>query len=279
MAHFHDDEIRALQKEIKVLHEQYDTEVLSEQYIFQGLHSFGRIPQESALYNDSKESLKQKMDCLEVCLSYNSKLNGVIFNDCQSMTIERSTVRTIQRHRISGVCHSMPFWVEFCLLQGKIESGVKPTVTALNILMDPAEFPEMCAFISKAEATASLFHFFRALSEYGEWYAHRKRTFKHFKEKYPDVIQLPEGCSGGHMACQHPTIPGFEMKFVWKINVTDNGVVTPKLSLLLKMSEQALKHSRMNVAQQAPSCFQSLLRLVGTEAAIEILIKHMCMDK
>uniref|UniRef100_A0A8C4T9H7 Centromere protein P n=1 Tax=Erpetoichthys calabaricus TaxID=27687 RepID=A0A8C4T9H7_ERPCA len=100
------------------------------------------------------------------------------------------------------------------------------------------------------------------------------------QEKYPDVIQLPEGCSGGHMACQHPTIPGFEMKFVWKINVTDNGVVTPKLSLLLKMSEQGMAGpARMNVAQQAPSCFQSLLRLVGTEAAIEILIKHMCMDK
>ncbi|KAL7837599.1 hypothetical protein SRHO_G00273100 [Serrasalmus rhombeus] len=78
------------------------------------------------------------------------------------------------------------------------------------------------------------------------------------------------------MMIQSPKLPGCTMSIFWKISVSKEGVVQPKLELLMKMPEQAQKMDANNVMETAPEAFRSLLKIFGVEASIESLIKSVC---
>ncbi|KAJ8259871.1 hypothetical protein GJAV_G00174410 [Gymnothorax javanicus] len=99
-----------------------------------------------------------------------------------------------------------------------------------------------------------------------------------FMERYPEEVRLPEGCRGEVMVIQNPKISGCTLSFVWKINVTKDGVITPKMDLLTKLPEQALALDQGKVAENAPGSFQCLLRILGVEATMEALIAALCAE-
>ncbi|XP_073792545.1 centromere protein P isoform X1 [Danio rerio] len=96
------------------------------------------------------------------------------------------------------------------------------------------------------------------------------------QEKYPDVVNLPEGCRSEIMIIRSPQLPGISMTLFWKIHVSKEGVVKPLLDLLLKMPDQALELDTKKVMEKGSDYFQSLLQLLGVEASIEGLIRAVC---
>ncbi|KAM8995059.1 centromere protein P isoform 1-T2 [Ara ararauna] len=138
-----------------------------------------------------------------------------------------------------------------------------------NIFLKEAKFGRL--FSTSSEQRGSLLTFFRSLSSYAEWYEHRRYTFLHFKEKYPDIVTLPEGLLGDYILLRNPKTSGFELMIVWKIHIDEEGRTTPVLDLLTKVPKQVLEQ-KMAAIENAPAHFRSMLLLVGIEEAIENLV-------
>ncbi|XP_069793351.1 centromere protein P isoform X2 [Narcine bancroftii] len=130
---------------------------------------------------------------------------------------------------------------------------------------------------SRTEERKSLLLFFRTISVFAKWYEYRRSTFRHFKEKYPEVVRLPEGTGGEYMVLKCYDLPGIVLKIFWKILVSEEGVVTPVLDLLTKIPTEALNFDTEKVMDSAPTTFRRLLCLHGIEAAIECLIE-LCKE-
>ncbi|XP_030062984.1 centromere protein P [Microcaecilia unicolor] len=96
--------------------------------------------------------------------------------------------------------------------------------------------------------------------------------------KYPENVRLPEGSSANYMVLRNPKLPGCELIVVWKIQVNEEGVVTPVLDLLTKIPEQALRLDEKKVIEKTPLCFQNLLCVFGIECAIDNVLKAFCME-
>ncbi|XP_065407344.1 centromere protein P isoform X3 [Chrysemys picta bellii] len=216
------------------------------------------------------------------------KFTGIWFTNYSKETVEKTGNKTIQKHRLSGNCYSLPFQMEFQLLE--IQPGVQvncqdysnesisAAVTDLSIIMECGEYSDLSKFVSSAEERGNLLLFFRSLSSFAEWCEHRKCTFKHFKAKYPDIVTLPEGPSGDYLVIRSPELSGFELMIVWKIYVDEEGRVTPVLDLLPRIPVQALQDKKAAI-ENGPQCFRNMLLLLGIEASIESLIKSVGMKK
>ncbi|XP_076865494.1 centromere protein P [Brachyhypopomus gauderio] len=210
---------------------------------------------------------------METDLGRQAKISEIYLSECCVKTLEKSERKTIQQYRLSGHCHFLSFQVEFALTEIKDSDIFLRKVTELNIIVDGAEFKDLGAFVSSVEETKSLFLFFRTLRVFSQRCDDRSRTFQYFKDKYPDVVCLPEGCRAEVMTIQNPRLTGYTMNIYWSISVNKEGVVTPKIELLMKMPDQAQQMDSQNVMETAPVCFRSLLMIFGVEASIECLIK------
>ncbi|XP_042638493.1 centromere protein P [Orycteropus afer afer] len=230
---------------------------------------------------ESSKDLRRQLGHLESELSLLNTMFGISIRkyckkteDLTSTKItEKNTKKILQNHRLSGNCLTVTFQLEFQILEIQNEENLSSVITDLNIIMEPTEYSELSEFVSRAEERRDLFMFFRSLHFFVEWCDYRKRTFKHFKEKYPDVVQLPEGTASSCMGIQSPSWPGFELVIVWRIQIDDEGKVLPKLDLLTKIPLEALELDKKKIIESAPLSFQTLLRVVGIEASLETLIK------
>ncbi|KAM8804294.1 centromere protein P isoform 3-T3 [Rhynchonycteris naso] len=191
---------------------------------------------------------------------------------------EKSIKKVLQRHRLSGNCHMITFQVEFQTLEVQNKENLSSVITDLNIIMEPIAYSELSEFVSRAEERRDLLMFFRSLHSFVKWCEYRKRTFKHFKEKYPEAVLLSEGASSSYMRIRSPSQPGFELVIVWKIEIEDRGKVFPKLDLLTNVPQQALELDRNGVVGTAPLSFRTLLGVLGIEAALESLIRSLCTE-
>ncbi|NXO36611.1 CENPP protein, partial [Locustella ochotensis] len=280
----YEDEIQALEEEIRLLTEEYeeiqqestfsDEEILESMYAFFHLKSF----QGETKGHESLSDLKAELDSLETDLRLLTALTGFHFTSHSKKTLEKTEDRTVQKHRLSGKCHSLPFQLEFQLLEMPNNEKVSAVVSDLSIIMESREDPNVSKFVSSTEERGDLLTFFRSLSTYAEWYEHRRCTFQHFKAKYPDIVSLPEGLLGDFIILRNPKVSGFELIIVWKIHLDEEGTTTPVLDLLPKIPEQVLEQ-RMRSVESIPGCFRSVLRLFGIEAAIEHLIKVLGSEK
>ncbi|XP_035874327.1 centromere protein P isoform X2 [Phyllostomus discolor] len=208
-------------------------------------------------------------------ISYSKKTKNLTSTE---MT-EKSIKKVLQRHKLSGNCHMITFQVEFQILEVQNQENLSSVITDLNIIMEPTAYSELSEFVSRAEERRDLFMFFRSLHFFVEWCEYRKRTFKHFKEKYPEAVHLLEGASSSYMGIQSTSQPGFELVIVWRIQVDEEGKVLPKLDLLTKVPQQALELDKKGVIETAPLSFRTLLGVLGIEVAVESLIRLLCIEE
>ncbi|KAJ7404654.1 Centromere protein P [Pitangus sulphuratus] len=172
----YEDEIQALEEEIKLLTEK---------------KSFQRETQGESQGHRSPSDLKAQLESLEADLSFLMKLTGLQFTSHSKKTVEKTRDRTVQKHRLSGNCHSLSFQLEFQLQEMQSKEKVSSVVTDLNIIMECGEDSGVSKFVSSVEEHGNLVMFFRSLSTYAEWYEHRRRTFLHFKLAVDDIVTVP----------------------------------------------------------------------------------------
>ncbi|KAM6256636.1 centromere protein P [Porphyrio hochstetteri] len=277
----YEEEIQALEEEINLLAEKYEegqqeSTVFSEEEILKSVKSFQRELQGESKGHESLLNLKAQLESLETDLSFLMKFTGIQFTSHVKKTVEKTRDRTVRKHRLSGNFNFLSFQLEFQLLEMQNKESVSAVITDLSITVESEE--DVSKFVSSTEKHGNLLTFFRSLSSYAEWYEHRRRTFQHFKAKYPDVVALPEGLLGDHIILRNPKCCGFELMIVWKIHVDEEGRTTPVLDLLTKVPEQVLEQ-KMATTGNAPARFRSLLLLFGIETAIENLIKVVSVEK
>ncbi|XP_063204183.1 centromere protein P isoform X2 [Chroicocephalus ridibundus] len=278
----YEDEIQLLEGEIKLLTEKYEdiqqeSTFFSDEQILMSINSLQEEFQGESKGNESPSDLKARLGSLETDLSFLMKFTGIQFRSHSKKTVEKTGNRTVQKHRLSGNCHSLFFQLEFQLLEMRNKESVSAVITDLNIVMESGENSDVSKFASSAGEHGNLLTFFRSLSSYAEWCEHRRCTFLHFKSKYPDVVSLPEGLLGDYITLRNPKPSGFELMVVWKIHIDEEGRTTPVLDLLTKVPEQVLEQ-KMATVENAPARFRSMLILLGIEAAIENLIKAVALQ-
>ncbi|XP_036893051.1 centromere protein P [Sturnira hondurensis] len=208
-------------------------------------------------------------------ISYSKKTKNLTSTE---MT-EKSIKKVLQRHKLSGNCHMITFQVEFQILEVQNQENLSSVITDLNIIMEPTAYSELSEFVSRVEERRDLFMFFRSLHFFVEWCEYRKRTFKHFKEKYPEAVHLLEGASSSYMGIRSTSHPGFELVIVWRIQIDEEGKVLPKLDLLTEVPQQALELDKKGVIETAPLSFRTLLGMLGIEVAVESLIRSLCTEE
>ncbi|XP_068057649.1 centromere protein P isoform X1 [Anomalospiza imberbis] len=273
----YEDEIQALEEEIRLLTEKYEdmqqeSTFFSDEEILKLINSFQRETQGETKGHESLSDLKAQLESLEADLLFLTEFTGFHFTSHSKKTVEKTQDGTVQKHRLSGKCHSLSFQLEFQLLEMQNNEKVSAVVSDLRIIMESTKDSNVSKFLSRTEERGDLLTFFRSLSTYAEWYEHRRHTFLHFKAKYPDIVTLPEGLLGDFIILRNPKVSGFELMIVWKIHLDEEGITTPVLDLLPKVPEQVLEQ-KMRSVESIPGNFRSALRLFGIEAAIENLIK------
>ncbi|XP_003795093.1 centromere protein P [Otolemur garnettii] len=280
-------EVRALQAEIAALRPACEKRTAPWEEMPRVQKSFQEIYQSNSEGWKSSEDLRSQLGRLESELSFLSTLTGINIRNYSMKTedlpstdmAEKSVKQVLQRHRLLGNCRLVTFQLEFQILETQDKERVSSAITDLNIIMEPTECSELSEFVSRAEEKRDLFTFFRSLHYFVEWFEYRKRTFKHFKEKYPDTVHLSEGVSSHYMAIRNASQPGFELLIIWKIQVDEEGKVSPKLDLLTKVPQRALKLDKNSIIEAAPLSFRTLLEVLGIEAALESLIKLLCPEE
>ncbi|KAL9838970.1 centromere protein P [Geothlypis trichas] len=273
----YENEIQALEEEIRLLTEKYEdmrqeSTFFSDEDILKAIKSLEEETEGETKGHESLSDLKAQLESLETDLSFLMEFTGFHFTSHSKKTVEKTQNKTVQRHRLSGKCHSIPFQLEFQLLEMQKDEKVSAVVSDLSIIMESREDPNVSKFVSRTEECGDLLTFFRSLSTYAEWYEHRRHTFLHFKAKYPDIVTLPEGLLGDFIILRNPKVSGFELMIVWKIHLDEEGTTTPVLDLLPKVPEQVLEQ-RMRSVGSIPGRFRSALGLLGIEAAIESLLQ------
>ncbi|XP_012602596.1 centromere protein P isoform X1 [Microcebus murinus] len=277
-------EVRALQAEIAALRRACEEPLAPWEETSRVQKSFQEICQSDSEGWKSSQDLRGQLGHLESELSFLSTLTGINIRNYSMKTedltstemTEKSIKKVLQRHRLSGNCHMVAFQLEFQILEIQNKEKLSSVTTDLNIIMEPTECSELSEFVSRAEGRRDLFMFFRSLHFFVESFEYRKRTFKHFKEKYPDTVHLSEGASSHSMGIRSASRPGFELLIIWKIKIDEEGKVSPKLDLLTKVPRRALELDKNRVIETAPLSFRTLLGVLGIEAALESLIKLFC---
>ncbi|NXD27794.1 CENPP protein, partial [Spelaeornis formosus] len=278
-----EDEIQALEEEIRLLTEKYDNmqqecTFFSEEEILKSMKSFERETQGETEGRESLSDLKAQLQSLETDLAFLMEFTGFHFISHSKKTVEKTRNRTVQKHKLSGKCQSLSFQLEFQLLEMQNNEKVSTVVSDLSIVMDSTEDSNLSKFVSSIEECGDLITFFRSLSTYAEWHEHRRRTFLHFKAKHPDIVTLPEGLLGDFIILRNSKVSGFELLIVWKIHLDEEGIIMPVLDLLPKVPEQVVEQ-RLRRVESIPGSFRSALQLFGIEAAIENLIKVLGSEK
>ncbi|XP_060767012.1 centromere protein P isoform X2 [Neoarius graeffei] len=276
----YEEEIKLLQQEIETYEAEQEEclQAISRQHgeTLQNILVSIQKDREDGVINKDVSKLMTEISDLEKDHRRQTDISGLSLSECWVKTLEKSNTKTVQQYRLAGHCWLLSFQVEFAVTEIQDGETILTKVTDLNIISDGAEFKDLCGFLSSVEESKSVFLFFRTLRSFSEGCKQRTCTFQHFKEKYPDVVQLPEGCRSEIMVIQSPQLPGCTMSIIWNITVSKDGTVKPKIDLLTKMPEQAQKLDTKNVVESAPECVRSLLRVFGVEATIESLIQSVC---
>lgn len=157
--------------------------------------------------------------------------------------------------------------------------GSERTINNLNVVMDAGDLQTFSNFLSGVEENRDLLLFFRTLRTFSNRCDDRRRTFQHFQEKYPSVVSLPAGCRSEVMTLNHPELSGCVLFVHWPIEVSREGGVTPKIELLTKIPERALQLFPSQAVGGAAEAFQSLMKILGPEAAIESVVMAVSLSK
>ncbi|XP_077181850.1 centromere protein P isoform X2 [Paroedura picta] len=278
----YEDEIQSLEKEIKMLTEKYECKqrgsfTYSKRRTKKAMKAVKRKFQDPKQYYSSPD-LKTQLALLESDFSFLMNFTGIWFKNYSLRLLEKSEIKTAYKCRILGNCQSVIFQLEFRLTEeNQSNRNGYAVVTDLSIIIECEESSDLNKIVSRAEENGNLLLFFKSLSCFCEGHDYRKRTLAHFKDKYPNIVALPEGVSGDCMILKNTELPGFELMIVWKIHVDKDGKVTPVLDFLSKIPMAVLGNKAF--ASDMPRWFRSLLQVLGIEASIEAMIKSLCRGK
>uniref|UniRef100_UPI0037E73414 centromere protein P n=1 Tax=Semicossyphus pulcher TaxID=241346 RepID=UPI0037E73414 len=223
--------------------------------------------------------LKEEVEELEKDLKRQTQMNGICLNTCTTKTLQSSGSKLVQQHCVSGQCSELVFQVEFQYSEIKEGQGSERTISDLNVVMDASDMQNFSTFLSSVEEKSDLLLFFRSLRTFSDRCEERYRTFEHFQAKYPSVVSLPAGSRSEVMTLNHPELPGCVLFVHWSLEVSSEGEVTPKVELLTKIPEEALQLFPSQALGGADEAFQSLLRILGPEAAIESVIRAVSLSQ
>ncbi|XP_069793360.1 centromere protein P isoform X3 [Narcine bancroftii] len=274
----YEDEIQCLQEEICILEQKAKKTRLYSQEFLKTMHLQNEklSMQNLESWKYSTADLETQVEQAKSQIALLTQLTGIGFGQYNMTTVSEGNNKK-KKYRLSGYSYSLHFELEFELTEIQAEKNVMTTVTDLNIILELSDVCDLNRFISRTEERKSLLLFFRTISVFAKWYEYRRSTFRHFKEKYPEVVRLPEGTGGEYMVLKCYDLPGIVLKIFWKILVSEEGVVTPVLDLLTKIPTEALNFDTEKVMDSAPTTFRRLLCLHGIEAAIECLIE-LCKE-
>ncbi|NXL90609.1 CENPP protein, partial [Alectura lathami] len=183
----YEDEIQLLEEEIKLLAEKcedihQESTFFSDEEIQMAKKLFQRELQGEYKGHGSPSDLKSQLESLEGDLSFLMKLTGIQFTRHSKKTLEKCKhFYACCTEILSGNCQSLPFQLEFQLLEMQNKENASAAVTDLSIIMESGQHSELSKFVSSTEEHRNLLLFFRSLSSYAEWYEHRRCTFLHFK--------------------------------------------------------------------------------------------------
>ncbi|XP_012864086.1 centromere protein P [Echinops telfairi] len=281
------EDVRALEAEIAALRRACEAPTAPGREACGTKKSLKNIYQPKSEGWESATHLRRPLGRLESELSFLSTLIGISIRKYSKKTedltrtemTQRNITKILQRYRLSGSCHMVTFQLEFQILETQNEEILSSVITDLNIIVEPTDYAELSEFVCRVEERRDLFMFFRSLHFFVEWCEYRKCTFKHFKEKYPNIVYLPEGATSNYMGIQSASHAGLELIIVWRLQIDDKGKVLPVLDLLTKIPQQALELDKKKVTESAPLNFRTLLGVLGIEASLENLIKLFSTQK
>ncbi|CAJ1052045.1 Hypothetical predicted protein [Xyrichtys novacula] len=226
--------------------------------------------------------LKEEVEELEEDLKWQTKMNGIFLNSCTTKTLQNSGSKLVQQFSVSGQCSELAFQVEFLLTEVKNNQQLERTVSDLNVAIeagDQQDLKDLSIFMSGVEDWSDLLLFFRTLRTFSDRCDDRDRTFEHFQDKYPDVVSFLGDRRSEVMALSHPELPGCGLLVHWSVKVSSWGEVTPKINLLTKIPEKALQLFPSEALGGADEAFESLLRILGPEAALESVIRAISLSE
>ncbi|XP_068451945.1 centromere protein P [Clinocottus analis] len=271
-------QIEHLQAEVSALKSQQQDNDKDITFNFRGQMQEAMLSMCGQRQGDKREKvlsrLKEEVEELEQDLKLQTKMNGISLNGCVAKTLQSSGRKLVQQLCVSGHCSELAFQVEFQLSEVNEGSGCGRTISDLNVVMDASDLQNLSGFLSGVEESRDLLLFFRTLRTFSDRCDDRHRTFQHFQEKYPSVVSLPGGSRSEVMTLNHPELSGCVVSVRWSVVVSREGGVAPEIQLLTKIPEKALRlfPSQAAGGAAAAKAFQSLLRLLGPEAALESVI-------
>ncbi|XP_034885162.1 centromere protein P isoform X2 [Mirounga leonina] len=182
-------EVRALEAEIAALRRACEEPRAAGEDTWRAQKSLREMYQSDSEGGASSKDLRSHLGHLESELLFLSTLTGISVRNYSMKTEdltntekkEKSIMKVLQRHRLSGNCHMITFQLEFQILEIQNKESLSSVITDLNIIMEPTEYSELSEFVSRAEERRDLLMFFRSLHFFVEWCEYRKRTFEHFK--------------------------------------------------------------------------------------------------
>ncbi|TSM44102.1 Centromere protein P [Bagarius yarrelli] len=211
----YEEEIKLLQQEIEMF--EGEMEECLRDISRQHGETLRNILQTSSIQKDRENGVMRNKEVakllteiqdLEKDRQRQTEISGMSLSECWVKTLEKSNTKTLQQYRLAGSCWLLSFQVEFAMTEIQDGENSFKKVTDFNIISDGLELKDLCGFQSSVEDSKSLFLFFRTLRSFSERCKQRTLTFQHFKEKYPDVVHLPEGCRSEIMVIQNPQLPG-----------------------------------------------------------------------
>ncbi|XP_068940543.1 centromere protein P isoform X3 [Petaurus breviceps papuanus] len=127
---------------------------------------------------------------LELGLSFLSQGTGVRIKDYSLTRLElargsgsgpQDGQRVLRKGHLAGQYHTVPFQLEFQLLETRSEESSSAVVTELSIILEHMEHGELSRFVARTEEKRDLFLFFRSLHFFLEWCEYRRQTFQYFQ--------------------------------------------------------------------------------------------------
>ncbi|XP_034020721.1 centromere protein P [Thalassophryne amazonica] len=236
------------------------------------------LHQEGGTREEVLSRLKEQVEAMEEDLKRQTHMNRIHLSSCSSQMLESGGSRLLQQLSISGHCPELMFQVQFGLSEVKEDQRSERRIRDLNVVMDTSDLHSLSDFLSCVEESGDILLLFRTLRTFSMRCDERQRTFQHFQDKYPSAVRLPAGCGSEVMTLNHPQLPGCVLVLHWSFDVSREGGVTPKMDLLTKIPEKALQLFSPQTVGGATEAFQSLLRILGPEAAIESIIRAVSLS-
>ncbi|XP_076012521.1 centromere protein P [Genypterus blacodes] len=221
--------------------------------------------------------LKEEVEQMEEDLNQQILINGLSLTSCSSNTVQSGVGQLVQQLYVTGCSSELAVQVEFQLSQVHDGQRSERTISSLNIVVNQNVLQNV-SFLSRVEESRDLLLFFRTLRTFSQRCNDRHQTFQHFQRKYPSIICLSEGNKSNVMTLQHSQLSSLSLLVHWSVEVSREGGVTPKIDLVPKIPRTALKMISQGKDHTAEA-FQSLLRTLGPEAAVESVIRILKLSQ